>query len=189
MGNRGIGHRTLICCAHCTSIPTPMNTHVRQAGPDDASAISSLVQAGFIEHVAPDWELFAQREFLRDTAAEKLAARIAESALVEVYQDEGQILGVISLPRPTLVQLFFVAPDHLRRGIGKALWEAARTHLEERHPEVNTVELNSSPYALPAYKALGFFPISEPFRRRGAVATRMACWLPGRALARAQHVA
>ena len=166
-----------------------MNSHVRQAEPDDALAISSLVQACFIEHVAPDWESSAQQEFLRDTTAEKLAARIAESALVELYEDKGQILGVLLLPRPTLVQLFFVAPDQLRRGIGKALWEVARKHLEERYSEVKTVELNSSPYAVPAYKALGFFPISEPFRRRGAVAIRMACWLPGRALAQAQHVA
>ena len=95
----------------------------------------------------------------------------------------------ILLPRPTLVQLLFVAPNHLRKGIGRALWNAARAHLEEKHSGVTTVELNSSPYALAAYKALGFFPISEPFRRKGAVATRMACWLPGKALERAEHVA
>lgn len=166
-----------------------MSNHLRQANPNDASAISEVVQAGFLAHVAPDWALSAQHDFLRDTTAEMLAARIAESALVTVYEDDGQVVGVIALPRPTLIQLFFVAPGHLRRGIGKSLWEAARTHIEERHPEVKTVELNSSPYAVSAYKALGFYPISEPFRRKGAVATRMACWLPGRALARAQNVA
>ena len=166
-----------------------MDTHLRQAGPDDASAISALVQAGFMEHVAPDWESSARQDFLRETATEKLAAKIAEAAFGAVYEDGGQMLGVIFMPRPTLVQLLFVAPGHLRSGIGRTLWEAARTHLDEQYPEVSTVELNSSPYALPAYKALGFFPISERFRRRGAVATRMACWLPGRLLERAPHVA
>lgn len=163
-----------------------MNTHLRQAGIDDASAISELVQAGFRQHVAPDWEPAARQSFLGDTTADKLAERIAEAAFVLVYQHEGRIVGVISLPRPTLVQLFFVAPSHLRQGIGRALWEAARSHLEERYPEITTVELNASPYAVLAYRALGFFPLSEPFRRRGAVATRMACWLPGRALEPAQ---
>jgi hypothetical protein len=62
-----------------------------------------------------------------------------------------------------------------------------RTYLEERHPDVQTVELNSSPFALAAYEALGFFPISKPFKRKGAVATRMACWLPGRALEQVRH--
>ena len=140
-------------------------------------------------HVAPDWEQSAQQDFLRDTTAEKLAARLSEATFVAVYEDGGQILGVIAMPRPTLVQLFFVAPGHLRQGIGKSLWEAARAHVEEQYPDVKTVELNSTPYAVSAYRALGFFPISEPFRRKGALAIRMACWLPGRALAQAQNAA
>jgi GNAT superfamily N-acetyltransferase len=166
-----------------------MQTIVREANPGDASCISEVVQAGFIAHVAPDWEPSAQQDFLRDTTAEKLAARIAEATFVAVYESEGRVLGVITMPRPTLVQLFFVAPTHLRRGIGRSLWEAARAAIEERFPDAKTVELNSTPYAVAAYRALGFFPISEPFRRKGAVATRMACWLPGRVLARAHDAA
>ena len=163
--------------------------HVRPATSNDVSGIAELVKAGFMQHVAPDWESSARQDFLRDTTAEKLAGKIDEAAFVAVYEHESQMLGVLFMPRPSLVQLFFVAPGHLRRGIGRALWEAARGHLSERHPEITTVELNSSPYAVPAYKALGFFPISEPFLRKGAVATRMACWLPGRSLERAPHVA
>ena len=166
-----------------------MNSPVRQATAEDAPAIAELVQAGFIEHVAPDWEPSAQQGFLTDTTAEKLESVITKATLVAVYEEQDQILGVIVLPRPTLVQLLFVAPSHLRCGIGRTLWETARTYLEEQHPKVTTVELNSSPYALAAYKALGFFPISLPFRRKGAVATRMACWLPGRALELGSHVA
>ena len=165
-----------------------MTTGVRRAAMDDAAAISALVQEGFARHVAPDWEPSARAEFFAGTTAGKLADRIAEATLAAVYEEDGRIVGVILLPRPTLVQLLFVAPDRLRRGIGSALWLAARTHLAERHPDVATVELNSSPYALAAYRALGFFPISAPFRRRGAVATRMACWLPGQALERASHL-
>ena len=164
-----------------------MNTHVRGAVPHDAASISAIVQAGFVKCVAPDWEPCAQHDFLRDTSADQLAGRIAEATIVEVYEEEGQVLGVISMPRANLVQLFFVAPGHLNRGIGRTLWESARRQIEERYPEVKTVELNASPYSVPAYQALGFFPISKPFRRRGAVATRMACWLPGKGLDVAKH--
>ena len=162
-----------------------MNPHLRHASHSDAAAICELVQAGFAEHVAPDWEPSAREHFFAETSAEKLAPVIAEAAFVALYAEQGRTLGVILLPRPTLVQLFFVAPGHLRKGIGRALWEAALSHLGERHPDIKTVELNSSPYAVSAYRALGFFPISEPYRRGGAVATRMACWLPGRSLERA----
>jgi GNAT superfamily N-acetyltransferase len=159
-----------------------MSTHLRPAKADDAVAISELVQAGFMEHVAPDWEPSAQRSFLEDTEPDKLEPKLSEAAVCLVCEQGGRVLGVIFLPRPTLVQLLFVAPGHLRKGIARALWSAVRAQLEEKHPEVTTVELNSSPYAVTAYKALGFFPISQPFRRTGAVATRMACWLPGKAL-------
>jgi GNAT superfamily N-acetyltransferase len=162
---------------------------IRRAAPADASAISTLVQAGFMAHIAPDWEALAVQSFLAETSAEKLAPTISEASFVAVYEEDGQIRGVISLPRPSLLQLLFVAPEHLRRGIGRSLWEDARAHVEEKHPEIKTIELNSSPFAVPAYKALGFFPISQPFRRKGAVATRMACWLPGRALERASNAA
>ena len=115
--------------------------------------------------------------------------KIADASLCLVFEQGIALLGVIFLPRPTLVQLFFVAPGHLRNGIGRKLWSAVRVELEQRHPDVRTVELNSSPCAVPVYKALGFFPISKPYRRKGAVATRMACWLPGESLETAHHVA
>lgn len=165
-----------------------MDMHLREATADDALAISELIQAAFIKHIAPDWELSAQRDFLEETRTEKLDSRISEAALCLVCEHSTKVVGVIFMPRPTLVQLFFVAPGQLRKGIGRTLWSTARAQLEERHPEVKTVELNSSPYALAAYKALGFFPISKPFRRKGAVAIRMACWLPGKALEQTQHV-
>ena len=166
-----------------------MNPHIRNATPEDAPALSRLVHASFRAHVASDWELVAQESLLTDTSTEKLAARIAESVIVLLHEEEESILGVILLPRPNLVQLCFVAPGHVRNGIGRALWEAARMRIEADFPEVKTVELNSTPYAVSAYKAMGFYPISEPFFRAGAVATRMACWLPGKSLKLAQSAA
>ena len=155
---------------------------IRKAYPVDAPAISELVQASFRAHIAPDWQQEAQDAFFRETTAEKLVDPIAEATFAAAYEEHGHIVGVILLPRPNLVQLCFVATTHLRRGIGTSLWEAARTYLETHVPEVKTVELNASPHAIAAYKAMGFFPISKPYRRRGAAATRMACWLPARTM-------
>jgi len=166
-----------------------MDLQVRYATAADASAISSLVCAGFDQHIAQDWEPQARHRFFEENQADKLRSKIADASLCLVCQHGAQLLGVIFLPRPTIVQLFFVDPGHLRNGIGRKLWRAVRVELEQRHPDVRTVELNSSLYAVAVYKALGFFPISKPYRRKGAVATRMACWLPGESLESAQHVA
>ena len=159
-----------------------MNSRIRKASSEDVTAISRLVQSSFRAHVAPDWGQEAQDSFYSETAVEKLAARLAASTFAAVYEEDAKIIGVILLPRPNLVQLCFVATSHLRRGIAGALWQAARDYLEENLPEVKTVELNASPYAVAAYKAMGFFPISKQYRRHGWVATRMACWLPDREL-------
>ena len=159
-----------------------MEPPLRHATVADASAVSALVCAGFNQHVAADWELPAQSHFHEEHQADKLASKIADACLCLLIEQGTELLGVIYLPRPTLVQLFFVAPGHLRRGIGRRLWRAARAELEQHHPDVRTIELNSSPYAVPVYQALGFFPISKPYLRKGAVATRMACWLPGESL-------
>ena len=164
------------------STTTFASPQVREATAQDIAAISRLVHASFKAHIAADWEARAQTEFLAETEPEALARRIADAALCLVHEADAEINGVILLPRPTLVQLFFVAPSGLRQGIGRKLWETARSRVEEHYAEVKTVELNSSPYAVAAYKRLGFFPISEPFLRNGAVATRMACWLPARTL-------
>ena len=166
-----------------------MNLQLRHATAADASAISSLVCAGFDQNIAQDWEPQAQRHFFEENQPDKLRSKIADASLCLVCEQGAELLGVIFLPRPTLVQLFFVAPGHLRNGIGRKLWSAVRVELEQRHADIRTVELNSSPYAVAVYKALGFFPISKPYRRKGAVATRMACWLPGESLEAGQHVA
>ena len=166
-----------------------MNLQLRHATPADASAISSLVCAGFDQHIAQDWEPQAQRHFFEQNQADTLASKIADASLCLVCENDTQLLGVIFLPRPTLVQLFFVAPGHLRNGIGRKLWNAVRAELEQHHPDVRTVELNSSPYEVAVYEALGCVPISKPYRRKGAVATRMACWLPGESLESAQPAA
>jgi ribosomal protein S18 acetylase RimI-like enzyme len=69
--------------------------------------------------------------------------------------------------------MLFVHPQHLRQGIGRALWESARTHIESALPQTKTVELNATPYSVAFYQSLGFVV-------KGARATRMACWLPAR---------
>ena len=166
-----------------------MNSPVRIAISEDAPAISSLVQCSFRAHVAPDWEQEAQDSFYSETTPEKIAAVIASSTFAAVYEKEGSIVGVVVLPRANLIQLFFVATSHLRRGVGRSLWTAARSYLEANLPEVKTVELNAAPYAVAAYTAMGFFPISKQYRRRGWVATRMACWLPNHGLESAANAA
>jgi GNAT superfamily N-acetyltransferase len=148
----------------------------------DAGEASAVVQESFLALAAADWQPDARRVFLEATAREPLEHKLATMTVAAGAFSEGGIAGVILMPSPGLLGLLFVRPRWLRLGIGRALWESARADIETRFPEVQTVELNATPYAVPFYKSVGFVPISAEFERDGQRATRMACWLPARAL-------
>ncbi len=141
--------------------------------------ISSLVQASFLELVASYWEPSAQRTFLQESSPDAIRRGIQGGEFSAVAKVDGELMGFILLPSPDVVGMFFVRPGSVRKGIGSALWQAAKEHLAEHRPCVKAVELNASPYAVPAYLAMGFHATSEPYRKGGCVATRMAYTLSG----------
>jgi GNAT superfamily N-acetyltransferase len=148
-----------------------------------AAEASAVIKESFLALAAADWRPDARSVFLEATAPAPLQNKVSAMIFFAAGAfSEGQIAGVILMPSPSLLGLLFVRPRWLRMGIGQALWESARTHIETRFPEVHTVELNATPYAVPFYKSVGFVPISAQFERDGQRAIRMACWLPARAL-------
>ena len=161
---------------------TPMDISLRRATPADAAVASELVQLSFNALVAPDWEADARQVFMGESSAASLQVALQSCAYAACAFDADAMRGFILMPRPTLVGMLFVHPDFLRRGIGKRLWEPAREFIEAAFPEAKTVELNASPFALNFYRSVGFVPLSAEFKRAGCRATRMACWLPARAL-------
>jgi GNAT superfamily N-acetyltransferase len=147
-----------------------------------AAEASAVIQESFLALAAVDWHPDARSSFLEVTAPAPLQSKLSTMTFAAgAFSDDG-ITGVILMPSPSLLGLLFVHPRWLRFGIGHALWESARAHIEAKFPEVNTVELNATPYAVGFYKSVGFVPISSEFERDGQRAIRMACWLPARAL-------
>ena len=120
--------------------------------------------------------------FLADSSPERLAGKIKVASYAAGTFVDGQMVAFLLMPTPSLLGMLFVGPQWLRQGVAKRLWESARAHIEATFPSVKTVELNTTPYALEFYRAVGFVPISAEFERDGARATRMACWLPAGAL-------
>ena len=154
----------------CRSVP---------AGPEDASDTSTLVRTSFRVVASRDWAPEAVARFLHETSEEEVRKRLQTATFSMLATASGTACGFILMPRPSTIGMLFVHPSWLRRGIGRALVIAARMHVESMHRDVSAIELNSSPYALPFYRTLGFFAISRPFELCGAKATRMACWLRG----------
>jgi len=159
-----------------------MVSEIVPATPELADRISALVHLSFNELAAVDWDPDARQVFLGESSPASIAAALQQPAFAAVETEGGEFTGFILMRKPSLLGMLFVHPRHLRKGVARRLWEAARSHIETAHPDVKTVELNATPYAFKAYRALGFVPISTEFTRGGCRATRMACWLPARAL-------
>jgi GNAT superfamily N-acetyltransferase len=147
-----------------------------------AQNVSMLIHKSFNELCAQDWKPDAVRVFLLETSPAYMSVALQQPAFAAIESDGEDPIGFLLMPKPSLLSLLFVHPNYLRQGVAGRLWEAARAHIETSHPETKTVELNSTPYAFRAYRALGFVPISTEFVRNGCRATRMACWLPARSL-------
>lgn len=148
----------------------------------DAPAASELVHLSFTALAAGDWEPAARAVFLEESSPANMARGIASCAYAAGAFDGSRLVGLALMRAPAVLSLLFVHPACTRHGVGRALWEGARAHVESAHPEVHTVELNATPNAMAFYRSLGFMPISAEFRLAGCRATRMACWLPARSL-------
>jgi GNAT superfamily N-acetyltransferase len=148
----------------------------------EALATSVLVQASFTRLAAPEWEPSARDVFMAESTPEALAAKIKCATCATGAFSDRQLVGFLLMPTPALLGMLFVHPECLRRGIGRALWEHARAYVESTFSAVKTIELNATPCAYQFYRSIGFAPISAEYNREGCRATRMACWLPARAL-------
>ena len=68
-----------------------------------------------------------------------------------VYIDEGEIVGYISIRGGCHLFHLFVAENHHKKGISKALWHYSISDLS-----ASVYTLRSSIYAVPVYKRFGF---------------------------------
>lgn len=68
-----------------------------------------------------------------------------------VYEEEGSVIGYISVKQPGHLYHLFVAEEFQGRGISRLLWNYVL-----RNSECKTFSLRSSLYAIPVYKKFGF---------------------------------
>ena len=148
-----------------------MSWTIRRAHPSDAAALVELAAAVSSEPegwliTSNGWRTVSdERRFLK-------AVRRYPHAAVFVVEADGAIVGRLSLARDThpasrhVADLgLMVAAEHRRRGIGRALLEAAAAWARRRG--VSKLELHVFPHNEPAirlYESFGF--VREGYRHR-----------------------
>ncbi len=134
---------------------------IRPLSPADLTPALALVWEVFLEFEAPGYADEGVQEFLRFIDRDTVAAKLETGGLRLWGCFEGErVVGVVASRAPCHIALLFVRKDRHRQGIARALFDAMRTACEVEGP-VPEITVNSSPYAVEAYRHLGFVARSD----------------------------
>ena len=121
----------------------------------DLKEALSLVWAVFNEFESPDYVpegITVFREFISFDSISKML----EKGTLRLWASyEGEVLtGVIAVRGQTHISLLFVHREYHRRGIARALFTVVERSCKSA--DMDTITVNSSPFAVGAYHSLGF---------------------------------
>jgi GNAT superfamily N-acetyltransferase len=145
----------------------------------------NLVRDVFLEFEAPEYSQQGIDGFLRFIETSAITSKMGSGELkLWGCFEQCELTGIISV-RPRVmtsekicynhVCLLFVTKEYHLRGIARRLFEAAKKTCASSG--ANEITVNSSPYAVEAYRRLGFVPTDEERSMNGIRFTPMRCAL------------
>ncbi len=140
----------------------------RPARSSDIEEICSVVEKAFDEFIAPGYSEEGVAAFKQYANASALAERFNNPELVAyVALCSAQIVGYIEMRDHSHISLLAVDSGFHRQGIARRLWTLAQSAVLEKYPDSAAFTVNSSPFAVPVYKRLGFVPVDEEQVKNG----------------------
>lgn len=128
---------------------------IRLITDNDIPAVAALLRTLSEEYILNEGSAAAASSFVRENNEGGLRGFIRAGIVYHVAEQDGKIVGFIAVRAHKHLFHMFVDKQHHRQGIARAMWAVARqAAIEAGNPGVFTV--NSSNYALPVYKAMGF---------------------------------
>jgi GNAT superfamily N-acetyltransferase len=134
---------------------------IRPAVLDDAARISELIRPLAEKFIAHEYSAVGAKNLLGSVTAEQIARRIDEGYRYHVAEEDGTMIGAIGIRDDSHVYHLFVAEGHQSKGIGRRLWETAKDDVRSR-TSVERFTVNSSRFAIPFYRRLGFVETGPP---------------------------
>ncbi len=121
--------------------------------------VFELVKTGFDEFVKQDLTDEGIKEFYR--AARSFIHERPHNHFILVAYSEGRIIGMIDVRDYSHICLFFVSGEFHNKGIGRKLLLETISKCVSHSPGCKNIDVNSSIYAVNAYKRLGFVQTKE----------------------------
>lgn len=144
---------------------------IRPITPIELPQALALVERVFMAFEAPEYAPEGIKTFLTFLRSPEA---ISELTFFGAFEADS-LVGVLAMRGGSHISLFFVDAQNQGRGIGRALFLAAKSACQ-----TDIMTVNSSPYAVEIYRSLGFTPISEEQLRDGIRFTPMKFVFKGR---------
>ena len=141
---------------------------IRAMRADDADEVHDVVRAAFDACVAPDYGADGVRHFRAYASRNALRQRLGDH-LTLLAQSGPSIVGVCQFRERSTLSMLFVRPDRHRRGVARRLVDAGLAACRAANPRLDAIHVASSPYAVDAYRALGFVAVGELADQGGGI--------------------
>jgi GNAT superfamily N-acetyltransferase len=122
--------------------------------PEDRESVFALVERGFDRFVRADFAEEGVAEFVR--AARLMVFEQPPEHFVMIAEGDGHIVGMIDIRNHSHICLFFVEPSCIGMGIGRGLLDYAAAECRKHDVGLQQIDVNSSLWAVPVYRKLGF---------------------------------
>lgn len=152
---------------------------VRKAKEEDWDDAISVAWKTFMKFEADDYTKEGIRSFF-DFITDSVLHRMFLNGFYPMFvaEDNGKIIGMITLRNDTHISLLFVEEAYHRQGVGSCLmrtmWDFIQTELGKE-----MVTVNSSPYGIGFYHQLGFRDLGPEVTKDGIRYTPMKRLLNG----------
>lgn len=140
------------------------NIVIRKIKSHEVESAMNLALEVFMQFEAPDYDPSGVETFKRDIVENTEFLENARQGICPVYGafDGDKIVALMGMrSSKTHINLVFTKKEYHRKGIARAIFRYLLDDIMRENPALEALTLNSSPYGLPFYLALGFIPLGE----------------------------
>lgn len=140
------------------------NIVIRKINSREVESAMQLALDVFMEFEAPDYGPLGLETFKRDIVENPEFIQNAKRGLCPIYGafDGDNLVALMGMrSNKTHINLVFTKKEYHRRGIARAIFQYLLHDVLSENPELEALTLNSSPYGLPFYLAIGFVPLDK----------------------------
>ena len=140
------------------------NIVIRKITASEVESAMHLALEVFMQYEAPDYDPSGVESFKRDIVENPQYLENARRGICPIYGafDGEKLVALMGMrSSKTHINLVFTKKEYHRKGIASAIFRYLLNDVLTENPALDALTLNSSPYGLPFYLALGFIPQSE----------------------------